>query len=98
MGLTTCYDLDDCSGTPGEEGYECTKAEPRGLDCEGYRLPTEAEWERAVRAGSGSALYTGDITIADVCNSPELDVIAWYCGNSGGTTHPVGRRFAVVYM
>ncbi len=46
-------------------------------------LPTEAQWEYACRAGSETALYTGDIEIEGERNAPALDPIAWYGGNSG---------------
>jgi formylglycine-generating enzyme required for sulfatase activity len=52
-------------------------------DGPGFRLPTEAQWEYACRAGTESALYTGGITIEGENNAPELDPIAWYGGNSG---------------
>ena len=76
----------ECTGVTLQDGSGNTVTTP--YECQGYRLPTEAEWEYAARAGTTTAFYNGDITVPSG-SDPNANEIAWYSPNSGGTTHAV---------
>ena len=54
------------------------------LDGEGYRLPTEAQWEFGAAAGTTTYFWSGE-------NDEALASVGWHRGNSGGRTHAVGE-------
>ncbi|MBI2026646.1 MAG: formylglycine-generating enzyme family protein [Deltaproteobacteria bacterium] len=83
-GLKPCYKI---TGEEANIVVEIDNEKKSIYECEGYRLPTEAEWEYAARAGTTMPYsFEG--------GEAELEKYGWYRKNSNNKTHPVGMLAA----
>jgi formylglycine-generating enzyme required for sulfatase activity len=90
-GLNPCYSYADYGTDPDTwlQGWWGYSQLDYLISCDwnanGYRLPTEMEWMYAAMGGFASNGYT-------YSGGDDIDQVAWYVGNSGGSTHTIGTR------
>jgi formylglycine-generating enzyme required for sulfatase activity len=92
-GLSPCYSYSSYGTNPDSwpAGWNSSDANHINVSCDwavnGYRLPTRGEWFLAAYGGVSG-------TYRSYSGSSSMEVVGWYQGNAGGTTHTVGTKLA----